>query len=82
MYDPKGKDSPENRKKWECVQSFRRGWRDGTKRTVSRDFQFDHRPDLKEAYQLGFNRGTDASIRAMNEYCEEIGYDSRASVLR
>ncbi len=82
MYDPNGKDSPANRQKWECVQAFRRGWRDGCKRTVSRDFQFNHRPDLKQAYILGFDRGTDTTIKAMNVYCDEIGYDSRASILR
>jgi hypothetical protein len=74
VYEPKGKDSPENREKHEKILAFRQGWKDYSHATYNPK-RFDHRPELKELYVRGSTECMEAINTATRTVCQEIGYD-------
>lgn len=81
MINPK--ETPEDRRKHEVLQSFRRGWKHGACfNAKDRRFSTHTRIDIREAYSRGYISGLDASTLASANEAERLGYDATYSILR
>lgn len=81
MIDPN--ETPEDRRKHELLQCYRRGWSHGSgHKARDRRFLEHQRADIIDAYQRGYAHGEVASIRDAAAECERLQYDPRLSILR
>ncbi len=81
MIDPH--ETPEDKRRHELFQCYRRGWKHGVcGNAKDRRFLEHPRCAVLEAYARGYDHGQAASIIVAAEEAERLGYDPRFSILR
>lgn len=76
-------EPPEERRKNELFQCYRRGWKHGVNATADDPRFVNHdRHDIRDSYSRGLQAGKDARYEALGKEAQRLGYNPMMSVLR